>query len=120
MADVGIWCKNANIIARAGANVSATSAATAWTDTIVLDCESLVNAITRYNWSDAYSTLNVDVKYVLMDAAASLAAMLVINYDMSGFPSREAETRLDFLRDCFERDIQLLKDIKARDFVENA
>lgn len=120
MVDVGVFCKNANIIARAGANVSATSAAVGWTDTVVLDAENLVNALTRKNWSDAYASLNVDVKYLLMDAAACACAMYVINYDLSGMAAREAETRLDFLRDCFWRDIKALQDLKTQDFVTGA
>ena len=120
MADVGIYCKFANITARAGANCSAVSNLVAWTDVIVLDVENTVNVMTRKNWSDDYAALNVDVKYVLMDCAASLTAMYVIQYDLSGMPSREAETRLDFLQNRFDVSIELLKDMKRKDFMDGA
>ena len=121
MADVGIYCKNANIQAYAGINANATSKAVAATDVYVLDVEAGINARTRYNWSDAYSALNADVKYLLMQTAAAKCAMVVIMNDMSGFSSRvEAETMLDFLRDIYELNIKALEDLKVRDFVVGA
>lgn len=121
MADVGIWCKNANIQARAGAGANATSKATAATDVYVLDAENLVNCLTRKNWSDAYAALNVDVKYILMDAVASYCANIVIAYDFSGYSSKiEAQTLIDINRDNFMRDIELLKDMKTQDFMTGA
>lgn len=113
MVDVGIYCKYANIATRAGSRCSATSNAVAWTDLIVLDVESIINVMTRKNWSDVYSDLNADVKYILMDCAANLCAMYVIQYDMSGMTSREAETRLDLLYNAFMRDIKVLEDKNA-------
>lgn len=120
MADDGIWCKNANIQARTGLYANATANATAWTDTIVLDCEAFVNALTNVNWSDIYSTLNVDKRYILMDAAASWAAILVMNYDLSGWPSRTAETKLDILTNRFWAAIKLLQTSQGSTFVQAA
>ena len=120
MADVGIYCKFANITARVGTRASAVSNVVAWTDVIVLDVENMINVMTRKNWSDGYAALDVDVKYLLMDAASCMCAMYVIQYDMSGMPSREAETRLDFLRDSFYRDVGLLKDINMQTFMDEA
>ena len=120
MADVGIYCKFVNITARVGANASAVSNLVAWTDNIVLDCEAKVNVMTKQNWSDDYAGLNADVKFLLMDAAACLCAMYVINYDLSGMPIKEAETRLDLLNNTFTVDIKMLQDIKAKDFMEGA
>ena len=121
MADVGIYTKNADIQARAGTKANSTSKAVAATDVYVLNVESLINSLTSYNWSDAYSSLNADVKGILTDAGASYCAMIVIMWDMSGFTSRaEAETMLDLLRDNFERDIQILKDKRIQDFIVGA
>lgn len=85
------------------------------------EVESTINTITRYNWTDVYSTLNTDVKYVLQDAASSMAAISLITYDMSGFTSRsEAQTMLDVLDDRASKAIKELTDIKNRDFVTKA
>ena len=120
MGDVGIYCKFVNITARAGTRCSAVSNLVTWTDNVVLDAESLVNVLTKKNWSDAYAGLNDDVKYLLLDATACYVAMLVIQYDMSGMPAREAETRLDFLRDCFLRDIKALEVMDIKNFITGA
>jgi ADP-glucose pyrophosphorylase len=121
MPDVGIWCKNANIQARAGTGANSTAKATAATDVYVLDAEALINCLTRKNWSDAYASLNVDVKYILMDAAASYCANIVISYDFSGYSSKvEAQTLIDINRDNFVRDIEVLKDLKNQDFITGA
>lgn len=120
MADTGILATTAQIQYMAGANVSATSSAEGYTNTYVALAEGAINVLTRRNWCDAYGALNTDVKGVLAQAAASYSAMMVINYDLSGMTAREAETRLDFLRDCFERCIRILQDIKAQDFTTGA
>ena len=83
--------------------------------------ESYINAKTRVNWSDLYSSLNVDVKGILKLAASNLAAMFVIQYDMSGFTSRvEAETMLDVLRSGFVMAMEALEDEKVKHFVKEA
>lgn len=121
MADTGIFATTAEIGYKAGSGKSSTSSAEAYTNSYVAQAESIINSATRYNWSDAYSGLNADVKGILKDAASNLAAMYVIQYDMSGYTSLgEAQTMLDLLRDAFERDIKLLIDIKTRDFVNEA
>lgn len=77
--------------------------------------------MTRFNWSDAYAGLNADVKYILQEAASDLAAIYVIQYDMSGFSSRaEAVTMCNILYARFLDAIKILEDVKARDFVNGA
>ena len=120
MADVGIYCKFDNITKRVGANASAVSNLVAWTDVIVLDVESKINALTRKNWSDDYAGLNVDVKYILMETAACMCAMYVLNYDTSAMSARESETRLDFLKNTFDENIKYLIDVKTKTFVDGA
>ena len=120
MADDGIYCKFANITARVGANASAVSNLVGWTDGIILDVESSINVATRYDWSTNYAALDAVVKYALMDASACMAAMYVLLYDISGMPSREAETRLDFLNDRYKTSIAMLKEVVTKDFITNA
>ena len=121
MADVGIYCKNANIQAYAGINANTTAKATAATDVYVLDVEAVINVATRKNWSDSYSTLNVDIKFMLMQTAAARCAQIVIMNQMAGFTSRaEAETMLDVLQNMYVTNIELLKLQAQQDFAVGA
>ena len=121
MTDFGIWTKNADIQAKAGINANATAKATAATDVYVLEVESEVNVLTRYNWSDAYSGLNDDVKKILKEVTSNICAIYVIQSDMSGFTSRiEAEDMINVLRDAALRGMSILRDKKAQEFIKNA
>jgi len=121
MADVGIWTKNADIAAKAGANANATSKATAWTDLIVLDIEAYVNVVCRYNFSDNYAALNVDVKSMLKEITTNLCAVYVIAYDMSGYTSRvEAEDMINILLHRFNEGMKALQDQKSITYIKGA
>lgn len=121
MVDTGIFATTAEVQRKAGANASTVSNVEAYINDFMTQAESFINAHSRYNWSDAYSTLNADVKAILKEAASNLAAIYVIQYDMSGFTSRaEAQTMLDVLRDGFQRCLSLLKDEAHRIFVQEA
>ena len=121
MADFGIWTKNADIQAKAGTNANATAKAVAATDVYVLEVESMVNVLTRYNWSDAYAGLNADVKDILKMVTSDLCAIYVIQWDMSGFTSRtEAEDMVNVLRDSALRGLSILRDKKQQDFIREA
>ena len=116
-----IFCTTAEVERKAGAGASATSSAAGYTDDYTAQAESLINAMTRYNWSDAYAGLNVDVQGILKEAASDLAAIYVISYDMSGFNSRiEAEDQINVLRDSFLRAISILRDKKTQKFMIEA
>jgi hypothetical protein len=118
MPDTGIFATTEEVKRKAGRNASTTSNVELFINDFMTQAESEINVATRYNWSDAYSGLNADVKGILKEAASNLAAMYVIQYDMSGFTSRtEAETMLDVLRDGYVRAISLLRDIKQQTFV---
>lgn len=126
MADNGIFCTQAEMLQKAGANVNSTlNAATdvtfVYSNSFIGQAESEINVLSQYNWSDDYAGLNIDIKSILKEAASNLAAMYCIQYDMSGFSSRyEAETMLDVLRDGYLRCISILRDIKKRDFMNGA
>ena len=121
MADTGIFATTLEVQYKAGANASAASKAEAYVNSYMTQVESFINATTRYNWSDNYATLNVDVKGLLKECASDLAAMYVIQFDMSGFTSRaEAETMLDVLRDRAMKCLDLLKAKATEDYVTGA
>ena len=121
MADTGIFATTAEVERKAGANVSATSKAEAYVNDYMTQAESEINVFCRFNFSDAYSGLNADVKGLLKEAASNLAAIYAIQYDMSGFTSRtEAEDMINVLRDAALRNMSILRDKKAQDFINAA
>lgn len=86
-----------------------------------LQAESNVNAVCRYNFSDVYSTLNVDVKYILSDIVSSLVAIQGILYDFSGYPSRTvAEDMINAYRDAILRNLSIIRNKQAQDFINGA
>lgn len=121
MADEGTFATTAEVQRKVGANANTTANAEAYINQFIVEAENLINVLTRYNFTDAYSGLNADVKSLLKMAASAKAAMMVINYDLSSFPSlREAETRLDVLNNEFDTAISELKDQAKRGFINNA
>lgn len=105
---------------KAGAGVS-TSITEAQHDYALLQAESHICTATRFNWVDVYGSLNVDIKYILEETCSDLAAMYLINFDMSGYTSRsEALAMLDVLRDKVANNIKTLSDDNIRKFVNAA
>jgi hypothetical protein len=121
MADTGIFATTAEVGYKAGANASATAKAEAYVNSYMTQVESQINSMCRYNFSDNYASLNADVKGVLKEVASNLAAIYVIQYDMSGFTSRiEAEDMINVLRDCALRGLSILRDKKTQTFLVGA
>ena len=121
MADTGIFATTTEVERKAGANASSVSKAEAYVNDYMTQVEALINVATRKNFSDIYSTLNVDVKGLLKEVASNLAAIYVIQYDMSGYTSRiEAEDMVNILRDAALRGISILRDKKMETFIVKA
>ena len=121
MADTGIFATTAEVERKAGANASATSKAEAYVNDYMTQAESLINAVCRFNFSDAYSGLNTDVKGLLKEVSSNIAAIYVIQYDMSGYTSRvEAEDMVNILRDAALRGLSILRDKKQQNFINAA
>lgn len=102
---------------KAGANASSVALASgAILQKFSDQAEAVINAATRKDWVTDYSGVGSNFTGILDDTAAALAAMNVINYDMSGFTSRaEAQTMLDVLRDQVNRNLEILKDEKNKE-----
>lgn len=121
MADTGIFATTAEVQYKAGSGANATSKSEAYINSFMAQVESFINCVTRKNWSDAYSGLNADVKGILKEVASNLAAIYVIQYDMSGYASRvAAEDSVNILRDAALRGLALLRDKKTEDFIVGA
>lgn len=121
MVDTGIFATTAEVQYKAGAGASVVSKAEAYVNSFMTQAESFINVACRYNFSDNYSTLNVDVKGILKEAASNLAAIYVVQYDFAGYPSRiHAEDIINVLRDGALRCISILRDKKQEDFINAA
>lgn len=117
VSDAGIFASTSHVKRKAGAGVAAAVGTTACNDYLT-QAESLINATCKYNFSDNYSTLNVDTKGVLKEIASDLAGIYAVTYDMSGYNSRiEAEDVINVLRDAALRGLDLLRDKKTSDFI---
>lgn len=126
------FCVSGAVLAKAGANINSdlsddggigmgNAADEELIAEWIQEAESIINTTTRHNWTDDYSTLNDDVKFILRDIAASLAAMNAIQYDMSGYNSlAEAEAMLDVLWETSQRGLSILRDKKPQDFISGA
>lgn len=120
MAFTGIMTTEAEIDQKMGAGAPA-----GFTDVMktasTAQAESVVNIVTRNNFSDSFSTLNTDVKMILSDIVSGMVAMEGIAYDFSGYNSRiEAEDKINILRDSILRNLSLIRDKKQQDFMEAA
>jgi len=117
-----IWTTRNDVQRKAGRNSSSTANTTAYTNVYALELESMVNVFCRFNFSDAWTAgLNPDVKWLLTEVTTNLAAIYVINWDMSGYTSREeAKTMINNLREAAMRALSILRDKKQQDFINAA
>ena len=116
-----IMTTEAEIQQKSGAGVSASFDTTMMT-AAAIRIESVINVLCRYNFSDAVTAgLNADVAGILSDIVSALVAIEAICYDMSGYTSRiEAEDMINVLRDSALRNLALIRDKKAQDFINGA
>ena len=119
MAFTGITATEAQIDQASGAGVSI-----AYTDTMktqaLLQAESTLNILTKFNWSDWFVlSPDVDLKSMVTEVTSNMVAIKAIRYDMSGFTSRgEAEDMIIVLRDEINRNIQQLRKIDPKNWIE--
>ena len=121
MADTGIFATTAEVERKAGSGASATSKAEAYVNQYMTEVESFINVFTGNNYSDDFAGLNTDVKGILKEIASNLAAIYVIQYDMSGYASRiDAEDSINVLRDAALRGLSVLRDKVKTTFIKGA
>lgn len=121
------FCVSGAVIAKAGAgrNTDVDCEVLVGTDTAIdtwiTQAESRINAASRYNWTDAYASLNADTKKILEDAASCIAATYAIAYDMSGYTSlTEAAHMINVYIDSANKCISLLRDKDTQRFVADS
>lgn len=118
MAFTGITATEAEIDQKAGANVDTNFTDTMKTQSLLM-AESILNAMTRFNWSDWWATTpNVDIKYIVTDTTASMVAIDAINYNKNGYLSiNYANNAIAVLADNVMRNISILRNINTQTFM---
>ena len=110
-------CTSGAIIFKAGANAS--SAATTSGAMLADFCDEAEGQFcfrTRFDWVANWADVGANFKPAIADAVSDLAAMKVMNYDMSGYTSRqEAGTMLDILNNNSTQIVTDAKDFKTQD-----
>ncbi len=108
---------------KSGDNVSTAFGTTEMTASN-LRAESTINCVTRRNWSDDFSGLNIDVKQILSDFCSSFVAIEALNFKPNGqdggMSRIEYEDRINVLRDGMLRAMSILRDKKVEDFIDGA
>ncbi len=89
-----------------------------------LRAESIINCVTRNNYSDSFSTLNIDVKQILSDFCSSFVAIEALNYKPTGQDGTmsviQYEDRVTVLRDGMLRAMSILRDQNTVTFINGA
>lgn len=124
MAFTGKFATQQEIFDRAGKNVSLSAQVDVTVNNFAAQSESIINLVTRRNWSDDFASANEDVKRILSAASAAYCARHMIAFDMSGNASPgltsrvEAEDMINVQRDDFLFLLNVLLDQKAEDFMD--
>ena len=117
------YAVQAEAVRKAGAYANATAVGAAYTLAWGEQAEGVINSMVNKNWSALYAGLHTDTNYtsgILVDCASNLVAIYILLYDMTGYPSRTAETMLDILWSGFYRDIKILQSMQGATFVLGA
>lgn len=119
MAEQGTLAINADVAKKAGLYANATSAAEAYTNVYIKEAEGKICLDTRYDWVTNYASVSTIGKEVLREAVSCLAAIDVINYDMSGYTSRqEALIMINILWARYSEVVsKIVKDNKYKEFI---
>jgi hypothetical protein len=121
MVHTGIFATALQCQYKAGVDASAASIAEALINSFCSEAESFINVSTDYNWSDAYSALNTDVKAILQAAESAYVGNCCIAYDQSGYSSKAAvQTLINRNYNDYTRAVELLKLEINKDFTIGA
>ena len=118
--DEGTLCTASQAIYKAGTNANATAASSlALLNVWVKEAEGKICLDTRYDWVTNYTSVSTIGKEILREATSCLEAVDIINYDMSGFTSRqEALTMVNILWAKYDAIIaKIVGDNKYKDFI---
>jgi hypothetical protein len=119
MTETGTLCSQADVAKLAGANCSSVSVSEAYTNVYIKEAEGKICLDTRYDWVTNYASVSTIGKEILRQATACPAAIDVIEYDMSGFTSRqEALIMVNILWAKYSDIVaKIVKDNNYKDFI---
>ena len=124
MADTGFFATTAEVQRKVGDNGNATANVEAYIYDFMTQAESFINVATGFNWSDVYSTLNVDVKGILKEAASNLAAIYVLNYgyllEIADSDRIVQENKISILLYRFNECMKILREVGTNKFISGA
>lgn len=104
-----------DILTKIGAGANATASGQDFVRNYARNALATLNCRTTHNWTDEASTLSEDTKYFLTEIISSMAAIDVVNYDVTGYESRlEAQQIIDNLREIVEKYTEELKDTNVQ------
>ena len=114
---MGTLCLSGQAVFKAGTDVS-TSITEDQHDQAISEAESYIYGVMRNDLSGSYATMDISKRLLLQRACSDLAAISLIEYDMSGFPALSyATTTIYFLWNDALLTLNLLKDKKTQDFI---
>ena len=119
MAEAGTLAINADVAKFAGKNANTTANAEAYTNVYIKMAEGKLCMDTRYDWVTNYASVSAIGKEALRLATATLASVMVIEYDMSGFTSRNEALIMVNICWAMYREVvnQITKDNKYKEFI---
>ena len=117
MAVTSIMTTEGEIDQKLGANVDP-NFTEAMKNAAVLQGESMVNAVCRYDFSTNFGDLTAATQGILSDIVSSFVAIQGVTYNMAGYTSRiEAEDMINVLRDGMLRGLQIVRDKNVQKFL---
>ncbi len=130
MAHEGLWTSSTECIAKAGDNYNSTNVDETMINAFCLQSESLINSLTRYNWSDLFTAtettteISADVWHLLGLAQSALVGKWMLAYKPTGEDGTlsriEFEDRINILRDDFLFAVSILRDKQVQKFMQGA
>jgi hypothetical protein len=103
---------------KAGLNYDSTNVSSTLIASYINDAEGFISTESLYDWVTNYASVSAIGKFFLANVTASLAAIYMINYNMSGYTSRtEAQTMLDILWTQVVESLNVLRDQQFRTFI---
>lgn len=112
-------CDSGAVKLKAGANVSSSITAAQYTQ-LINQAEAFINVETKKDYLADWSSIDADNKLLLEEIASCHAATGAINYDMSGYTSRqEALQMVNILWARMIEAIRLLKDKDRQAVIES-
>jgi hypothetical protein len=121
MSDTGFYATTKQIQDKAGIYANATASADPYTNSFVAQAEGIINTTAKRVFAAsaaAFAALPAGGKAILTSIASALAAIQVINADMSGFTNtREAESMKAALLAEANAGLILIKDKNFSDFI---